>query len=42
MKSCDVRRHIAAEAREIRATLTDPERLVAAGTGIARTTEGGR
>ncbi len=36
MKSSEVRRHIAADAREIWATLTDPERLVAAGTGIAR------
>jgi hypothetical protein len=36
MTSYEVRRHIAADAREIWATLTDPERLVAAGTGIAR------
>lgn len=36
MKSSEVRRHIAADAQEIWATLTDPERLVAAGTGIAR------
>lgn len=36
MKAYAARREIAAGAREIWATLTDPERLVAAGTGIER------
>jgi hypothetical protein len=36
MKSYEVRRHIAAGPAEVWAILTDADRLVAAGTGIAR------